>query len=388
MIENQRVIAEVNLDCIAENIKNIRKNVKKETEIMAVVKADGYGHGMIEIAKTCIKNGANWLGVAIFEEALELRKNNITLPILILGNTFECAFEYIIKKNITQTVFSFNMAKKLSEVATKLKKNANIHIKIDTGMSRIGFFPNDEGISSILNINKLPYIKITGVFTHFSQADAKDKSFTKEQFEKYNFVIERLKQNGLYKITKHVSNSGAILDLDELNLNMVRAGIIIYGLYPSDDVRKKIQLLPAMKIKSKVSFLKEIEKDTGVSYCQTFLAKKKTKIATIPVGYADGYTRIMSNKGKVIINGKYANIVGNICMDQFMVDVTHIEDIKEGDTVILLGQDKNLNISAEDLAKLQNTINYEIVCGVGKRVPRVYIENGKAIKLKSSFEKF
>lgn len=382
MINYERVIAEINLDNIAYNMTNIREKVNKKTKIMAVVKADAYGHGAVEVAKTALYNGADWLGVAIIDEAIELRKNNIFEPILILGHTIEHKLLQVIKYDITQTVFSFEMAKKLSDEALKIKKSVDIHIKIDTGMSRLGFLPTDESIDEILAIKNLPYINITGIFTHFATADMKDKTFTKEQFEKYMWVIKKLEEKGINNIIKHISNSGAILDIDEYSLDMVRAGIILYGMYPSNQVLKSVKLKPAMSLKTHISFIKEIEPDVSVSYCRTYFTNKKTKIATIPVGYADGYARILSNRARVLINGEYANIIGNICMDQFMIDITNIQNVKQGDIVTLMGEDNNNHITAEELANLQNTINYEIVCNIGKRIPRVYIKNDKFLKIK------
>ena len=378
MIEYERVIAEINLDNIAYNMANIRKAIDKNTSIMAVVKADAYGHGAVEVAKTALYNGANWLGVAIIDEAIELRKNNIFEPILILGHTIEHKLLQVIKYNITQTVFSYDMAKKLSDEASKIKKSVDIHIKIDTGMSRLGFLPTQETIQEILSIKNLPYINITGIFTHFATADMEDKTFTKEQFEKYMWVINKLEEKGVNNLIKHISNSGAILDLKEYRLDMVRAGIILYGMYPSSQVLKNIDLKPAMSLKTHISYVKEIEPNVSVSYCRTYFTNKKTKIATIPVGYADGYARILSNKARVFVNGYYANVVGNICMDQFMIDVTHIPNVQEGDIVTLMGD----GITAEELASLQNTINYEVVCNIGKRVPRVYIKNSEFLKMK------
>nr|WP_317358420.1 alanine racemase [uncultured Tyzzerella sp.] len=378
MIDYERVVAEINLDNIAYNVANIRKTIDKKTKIMAIVKADAYGHGAIEVAKTALYNGADWLGVAIIDEAIELRKNNIFEPILILGHTIEHKLLQVIKYNITQTVFSYDMAKKLSDEAKKIEKTVDIHIKIDTGMSRLGFLPNDKTIDEIIAIKNLPYINITGIFTHFATADMKDKSFTKEQFEKYLWVIKKLEEKGINNLIKHISNSGAILDLEEYRLDMVRAGIILYGMYPSKEVLKNIDLKPAMSLKTHISYVKEIEENISVSYCRTYFTNKKTKIATIPVGYADGYSRILSNKARVFVNGKYANVIGNICMDQFMIDVTYIPNVKEGDIVTLMGE----NIKAEELANLQNTINYEIVCNIGKRIPRVYIKNNQFLKIK------
>ncbi|WP_250278403.1 alanine racemase [[Clostridium] colinum] len=378
MIDYERVIAEINLDNIAYNMSNIRKNIDKKTKIMAIVKADAYGHGAVEVAKTALYNGADWLGVAIIDEAIELRKNNIFEPILILGHTMEHKFLQVIRYNITQTVFSYEMAKKLSDEATKIKKSVDIHIKIDTGMSRLGFLPTEESIEQIIAIKKLPYINITGIFTHFATSDMEDKSFTKNQFEKYKYVVDILEKRGFENIIKHISNSGAILDLEEYRLDMVRAGIILYGMYPSNQVLKTINLKPAMSLKTHISYVKEVEENVSVSYCRTYFTNKKTKIATIPVGYADGYARALSNKARVFINGEYANVIGNICMDQFMIDVTHISNIKQGDIAILMGE----GITAEEIASLQGTINYEIVCNIGKRVPRVYIKNNQFLKIK------
>ena len=378
MIQYERVIAEINLDNIAYNMQNIRKAIDDKTKIMVIVKADGYGHGAVEVAKTALYNGANCLGVAIIDEAIELRKNNIFEPILILGNTIENKLLQVIRYNITQTIFSYDMAKKLSDEAKKIRKSVDIHIKIDTGMGRLGFLPNESSIDEILKIKNLPYINITGIFTHFATSDMKDKSFTTNQFEKYKYMITKLEEKGLTNITKHISNSGAILDLKEYNLDMVRAGIILYGMYPSDDVKKDIKLKPAMSLKTYISYIKELDANNSISYCRTYFTNKKTKIATIPVGYADGYSRLLSNKARVFINGYYANVIGNVCMDQFMVDVTHIPNVKEADTVVLMGGD----ITSEELANLQNTINYEIVCNIGKRVPRVYIKNNEFLKIK------
>lgn len=382
MLEYERVIAQIDLDNIAKNMCNIRKAVNKKTKIMAIVKADAYGHGCIEVAKTCLYNGADWLGVAILEEALELRENNIYEPILILGNTIKSKFDQVIQNDITQTVFSFEMANAISKVAQKLNKQANIHIKIDTGMNRIGFLPKEQYIKEIIKISKLPYIKITGIFTHFATSDEKDKTFSNSQFEKFIWVAKRLEKEGITNILKHICNSGAILDLQQYDLDMVRAGIIIYGMYPSNEVKKDIKLFPAMSIKTYISYIKEVEENESVSYCRTYFTNKKTKIATIPVGYADGYARIMSNKAKVIVNGQYANVIGNICMDQFMIDISHIENAKIGDEVILMGEEEGISVTAEYLANLQNTINYEVVCTIGKRIPRVFTKNGEIIKIK------
>lgn len=380
MIDYQRVIAEINLDNIAYNIKQIRQRVDKNSKLMAIVKADGYGHGAVETAKACLYNGADQLAVATIDEGTQLRKNNIFVPILILGYTIDSKLEEAVSCRLTQTVFSYETAEKLSSVAKRLNKTAFIHIKLDTGMGRIGFKSDDSAVNEIIKISRLENIKITGIFTHFAAADEADKEFTLVQYKRFRYVTDRLNALGLTDIIRHVSNSGAILDMPELNLDMVRAGIIIYGLYPSSQVKHTIELKPAMSLKTHISYVKEVEANTPVSYGRTFYTDKKSVIATVPVGYADGYSRIMSNKAKIIVNGKYARQVGNICMDQFMADITDIDGVKQNDEVILMGRSGSLEISAEELASIQGTINYEVVCGVGKRVPRVYIKNGEILK--------
>lgn len=380
MIDYQRVIAEINLDNIAFNIRQIRNIVNPKSKLLAIVKADGYGHGAVEVAKTCLYNGAEHLATAMSAEGVELRENNIFVPILILGYTIDSKLEEVVKYDLTQTVFSYETAKKLSEIAKRLDKTALVHIKLDTGMGRIGFPTTDETVEEIIKISKLDNLKITGIFTHFATSDEKDKTFTMEQYKRFRYVTDKLNERGLTDIIRHVSNSGAILDMPELNLDMVRAGIIIYGLYPSDEVNKTIELRPAMSLKTHVSFVKEVEAGTSISYGRTYYTDKETKIATIPVGYADGYSRVLSNHARVIIKGQYAKQVGNICMDQFMADISHIPDVKENDEVILMGKSGDAEITAEELAKIQGTINYEVVCNVGKRVPRVYIKGGKILK--------
>lgn len=380
MIDYQRVIAEINLDNIAHNIKQIRSIVDPKAKLLAIVKADGYGHGAVEVAKTCLYNGAEHLATAMSAEGVELRENNIFVPILILGYTIDSKLEEVVKYELTQTVFSYETAQKLSEIAKKLNKTAYIHIKLDTGMGRIGFPANDNTVEEIIKISKLSNIKITGIFTHFATSDEKDKSFTLEQYKRFRYVTDKLNERGLTDIIRHVANSGAILDMPELSLDMVRAGIIIYGLYPSDEVKKTIELKPAMSLKTHVSFIKEVSENTPISYGRTYYTDKKTKIATIPVGYADGYSRVLSNHARVIIKGQFAKQIGNICMDQFMTDITHIDGVKENDEVILMGKSGDLEITAEELAKAQGTINYEVVCNVGKRVPRVYVKGGEILK--------
>lgn len=380
MIEYQRVIAEINLDNIASNMKQIRNKVGDKTKILAVVKADAYGHGAVEISKVCLYNGADWLGVAISDEGKQLRENNIFVPVLILGYTPEPKIDEVIMNDLTQTIFSYDMAEAFSKRAVKLNRICDIHIKIDTGMGRIGFLPNNKSIDEILKIKELPNLNITGIFTHFSTADEKDKSFTYEQYNKFKFVTDKLEEKGIKNIIKHVGNSASIIDIPDFKCDMVRAGIILYGMYPSNQVLMDLDLKPAMSIKTHISYTKTLDSGMSISYGRTYITKKKTRVATVPVGYADGYSRVLSNKARVIVNGKYAPVIGNICMDQFMIDISEIDDVYPGDEVVLIGTQGASNITAEEIADLRNTINYEVVCDVGKRVPRVYIKDNKILK--------
>lgn len=381
MDKYNRVVSEINLDTIAHNTKQIRKIVNDKTDIMVIIKADAYGHGAVEVAKVALYNGASAIGVAISDEGIQIRNNNINVPILILGYTPEAKIDEVIKYNLIQTVFTYEMAEAISKVAIKLEKIAQIHIKLDTGMNRIGFLPIGKSIDDIIKISKLKNIEINGIFTHFATSDEKDKSFTYKQAQIYQNFVNKLEALGLHIPVKHVSNSGAIIDLPEFAFNMVRAGIILYGMYPSEDVDKsKIDLKPAMSLKTQVSYIKEISENNPISYGRTYYTKTNTKIATIPVGYADGYSRALSNKGRVLINGEYANIVGRICMDQFMIDVTHIPNVNIGDDVILIGEQNDKAVTAQEIAKLIGTINYEVVCMISKRIPRVYIKNNAILK--------
>lgn len=381
MTEYNRVLAEINLDAISYNVKQIRKVTDNKADVMAIVKADGYGFGAVEVSKVALYNGASALGVAISDEGVQLRKNNINVPILILGYTPDFKIDDVVKFNLIQTVFTYEMAESISKIATKLDKKAQIHIKIDTGMGRIGFLPTDDSINTIIKISKLKNIEINGIFTHFSTSDESNKEFTYKQAELFQSFCNNLESKGLHIPIKHAANSGAIIDLPEFSFNMVRAGIILYGLYPSSYVNKKLlNLKPAITLKTQISYIKEVPKNFYIGYGRTYCTKSLSKIATIPVGYADGYSRLLSNKGRVLINGEYAKIVGTICMDQFMVDVTNIDNIKIGDDVILIGTQGENSITVEEVANIVGTINYEITCMISKRIPRVYLKNNSILK--------
>ena len=379
MKEYHRLVAEINLDAIGENIRNIRTQIEPKTQLLAIVKADAYGHGALEVSRVCLYNGANQLAVATCDEGVALRESSIQVPILILGNTVEAEMEAMIKNRLTQAVFDYDIAKKISETAQRLNMTALVHIKIDTGMHRIGFAPTEENLDEIDKIFELPNIEVTGIFTHFATADEKDKTYTREQFEKFKFMTDGVEARGHKGLIRHCANSGAILDMPELQMDMVRAGIIIYGLYPSTEVSTDVKLDPAMSVKTQVSYVKYLEAGESVGYGRTYFTDKRTKIATIPIGYADGYSRRLSNKGRVIINGEYCNIVGNVCMDQCMVDVTNVPDIKVGDEVVIMGKSGDKEVSCEEIANTVGTINYEIVCNVGKRVPRAFVKNGQVV---------
>lgn len=372
MKEYYRVWAEIDLDAICFNLKETRKRIKPGTKIMAVIKADGYGHGAVPIAKV-LDSIVDAYGVAILEEGIELRRAGITKPILVLGYTQPELYSLMIEYNIMTTVFQFDMAQRMSQEAIRQGKIAKIHIKLDTGMSRIGFYPTIESREEIKKIKRLPGIEIDGLFTHFAKADEANKEFTKIQFERYMNFIKQLEQDEIDIPVKHVSNSAGIIDIPDVNLNMVRSGISTYGLYPSEEVEKRnLKLKPAMSIRAKISYVKEVEAGIGISYGSTFVTQRKTKVATIPVGYGDGYPRALSNQARVLIHGKSASILGRICMDQFMIDVTEIEDVSMGDIVTLVGEDGTERIQVEELSQIAYSFPYEFVCDVGKRIPRVY----------------
>lgn len=377
------VWAEVDLDAIKYNMREISK-LAKGKEIIAVVKADAYGHGAIDIAPIALDCGAKKLAVAVITEALELRRNNINAPIVILGCTPITLAKDLLYQDIEQTVISYEYAEALNEVAKEGKTKLPIHIAVDTGMGRIGFLPNGESLDEIQKISKLENLKITGVFSHFATADEEDKEYTELQEFKFKDFIDKLKDRGIDLGQKHIFNSAAIMDLDDSHFDAIRPGIILYGYYPSNDVKKNnLKLKPALTLKSNVVHVKTLPKGEYISYGRKFVTERESIIATLPIGYADGYTRLLSHKAKVIINGQLAPVVGNICMDQCMVDITDVPNVKVGNEVILIGQEGNSKFNADDIAELIGTINYEVICMIGKRIPRVYKLNGEIIKTRN-----
>ena len=370
-----RVWKEIKLDAVKNNVKNIRGLLKDGVRLLAVITADAYGHGAVEVAQSLLfDGGADYFGVATYGEAEQLRRAGINTPVLILGAVFDDEYAELVKDDITLTVFDFDTAKKLSDTAKKLGKTAKIHIKIDTGMARIGFLPSEDAVEEIIKISKLDGIEIEGMFSHFAKADEADKMPTRVQFEKFMFIKNELLKRGIKIPICHICNSAGIIDFPEYHLDMVRSGIITYGYYPSDFVNKDaLKLESAMSFKSRVVHIKTVEKGTSVSYGGTFTAKEKMKIATVSAGYADGYSRLLSNKADVIINGVRCRVLGRVCMDQLMVDATHLKNINLGDEVILFGKSGNNKVTVEETAEIMGTINYEVMCGLSRRVPGVYI---------------
>ena len=379
--------AEVNLDNIAHNISAIRRNLSAGTKILAVIKADGYGHGYRQVAITAIENGVDFFGVALADEAMQLRNDGFDVPILVLGPVEDDEFVHVVDKNISVTVFDIEIAKRLSAVATALGKKAKIHIKLDTGMTRIGYmasevFKVESAIDEIVEISKLPNIVIEGIFTHFAKADEPDSDYTKIQFNRFISMCDALEECGVDVGIRHCCNSGGIINYPEYHLDMVRSGIITYGYYPSEETfSDKLDLRPAMQLKSRITDVKTVPEGVAVSYGGTYVTEKSIDIATICIGYADGYFRSLSNKASVIVGGKTASVIGRVCMDQTMVDVTGIKNIKIGDEVILFGTDGNNTITVDSVAQLAGTINYEVLSVVGKRVPRVYIKDGRVVNV-------
>ena len=380
----KRTWAEISLNAIEHNYNVIRNKVADDTKVWCVIKADGYGHGAVELSQIYEKLGADFFAVSNIDEGIEIRKSGSKLPIVILGYTPVSEAENLAEYDISQAVFSLEYAKELSEKCVEEDCICKMHIKVDSGMSRIGFmcqeFPRDEySIEEICEACCLPNLEVEGLFTHFcvSDEDAEGREFTNKQYENFIHVRDSLKKRGVDISVVHCSNSGAIEDYPETCCDMVRAGIILYGLAPSSKLADRLDLVPAMTLKTVVAFVKEVQKGATISYGRTFTADRKMKIATVPIGYADGFIRQNAKDGYMTVNGKKAKIVGRICMDQTMLDVTDIEDVKTGDEVVVFGTGENGEPTADSLAENTGTINYETVCLVGKRVPRIYIKDGK-----------
>jgi alanine racemase len=379
------VWAEVDLEAIAHNVHELRRITNPGADLMAVVKANAYGHGVIEVTRTALENGADSLGVARIEEGIELRKAGFNESVLIFGYTPPALAHKLIGFDLTQTVWSYNTAQALSHVAVSSNKQIKVHLKVDTGMGRLGLLPDcrrpsaaeqnlmGNAIREAESISSLAGLKLEGVYTHFATADSSDKSYAGKQFEIFVDFLNELSRTGMNPTLCHAANSAAIIDMPETHLDLVRAGIAIYGLYPSDEVNKsKIALKPAMTLKSKVVHLKKVLPDFKVSYGSTYQTPKSTTIASISVGYADGFNRLLSSRGHMLVRGRRAPIVGRVCMDQTMLDVGHIPDVDLEDEVVIFGQQEDESITVDEIAETLNTINYEIVSALTARVPRIY----------------
>ncbi|OCL28459.1 alanine racemase [Orenia metallireducens] len=365
----------IDLDAIKFNLKQVRKRIDPDTEIMAIVKANGYGHGASEVSKVALEEGVGWLGVATVHEGVELRKGGIEAPILILGTLLSNQIDEVVEYGLTPTVYTYELAKNLSQLGIDIK----VHIKVDTGMGRIGLIAEEAG-EEIIKIANLPNIKIEGLFTHFAKSDV-DEIYTSKQLDRFNRLISFLKDNGIEIPIIHTSNSAAIINFSKAHYKLVRMGIILYGLYPDPTLSDQIKLKPAMSWKAKIVHVKEVEAGTAISYGCTYITKSRTKVATLPVGYHDGYSRALSGQVEVLFKGKRVPVIGNICMDQMMIDVSGIE-AEVGDVVTLIGREGEESISANELAQKLGTINYEVVSRIGLRVPRVFYKNNEVIGFK------
>lgn len=386
-----RIWANIDLDIFDENLENMAKTLTSDTKMIGVIKADGYGHGAVPIAHEMErKDYVSGFATATLEEAQILRRSGIKKDILILGYTFPQGFEEMIKENISAALFREDTLKEMEESAKRAGKAMKVHIAVDTGMSRIGIQPDETGIAFVKKAMETNGVEIEGIFTHFATADEKDKSKTYAQLAVFQKFIRRLEEGlGLSVPVKHCSNSAGMIELSEAHMDAVRAGVILYGLWPSSEVsRRRISLKPILSLYSRIVFVKELEAGREISYGGTYTTTKKTRVATIPVGYADGYPRQLSNKADVLICGKRAPILGRVCMDQFMVDVTDIPEAKEGSLVTLIGSDEDQTITMEELGEISGRFNYELACVLGKRIPRVYSKGGKVIHTKDYFEDY
>lgn len=379
MKQFERIFAKIHLDYIEDNMEAMRNNLAPGTMMIGVVKTDGYGHGAVAVAKT-IDNYVAGFAVATAEEAFLLRRHGILKGILVLGPVPESRYDRMIREEIRPAIFDLGRAKCLSDRAVSAGKKVRIHIAVDTGMSRIGFMPTEEAAHEIKAISELPGIEIEGMFTHFARADEADKTAANEQLRRFREFVNTVKALGVSVPVCHCSNSAGIIDLKEANMDAVRAGITIYGLYPSDEVDKKaVPLKPAMELKSFITYIKDLEPGTEISYGGTYKTERPMRVATISAGYGDGYPRNLSGCGEVLICGKRVPILGRVCMDQMMADVSRIPEAREGEEVTLLGRDGDEEIIMEELAQKSGGFHYEIPCLIGKRVPRLYVSRGRVV---------
>ncbi len=373
---------EVDLSSFASNVRELRRFLPGDVKMMAVVKADGYGHGAYELSRVAVQEGVSMLGVASLEEGLLLRRKGIDTPILILGYTNPRQSRILLENELTPTIFHWETALALSQKACALGKTADVHVKLDTGMGRLGLNNPGDVLHYLENVSRLPGIFLRGAYTHFATADEEDDSFALRQLRQFRKTVRICEGKGIKIPSKHAANSAAALRFPETHLDMVRVGISLYGYYPSGYVKRDdVKLTPVMSLKSRVVFIKKVAEGTPVSYGKTYLAPRETYIATVPLGYSDGYSRLLSNRGYMLVRGQEAPIAGRVCMDHVMLDVGKIQFIREGDEVVAFGRQGSEEISADYLAHLQGTISYEVLCNTGSRLPRVYLLHGKVINV-------
>ena len=378
--------AEIDLDALAHNYRELRRVTAPSAVMMAVVKADGYGHGAPQVARVALENGADLLAVARMDEAIRLREAGLSAPILLFGHSLPAYVDILASQDIRAALNSLDGARSISAEAVRRKKTIKVHIKVDTGMGRLGLLTDEiavqtlsgeqfnHAINDILTITALPGIEVEGIFTHFANADSRDKDHARIQLSRFTKLLESLKKHSFRVKYRHAANSAAIIDIPESHLDLVRPGIAQYGLWPSDEVdRQRIDLKPVMSIKSRIIHVKAVDADFAVSYGSTHVTPHPTRIATIPIGYADGYDRILSSRGHMLVQGVRAPIIGRVCMDLTMIDVGHVPDVNLEDEVVILGSQGEVTISADEIAKRVGTINYEIVSSLTSRVPKVYV---------------
>lgn len=386
-----RVEADIDLSAIRRNIETMKGCIPEGKKLLAVIKANAYGHGAIQVAEV-LDDLADYYGVACIDEAIELRKAGVDKPILILGYTDDSQFSQLVEYDITQTIYSYEQAKVLSDVAGRIGKTGKLHIKLDTGMNRIGFKCTkdcfDDSLAEIIKISKLPNINMEGIFTHYFKADSVYKTSASKQLSKYTNMVERLEESGVHFAIRHISNSAGIMEMPNDTYDMVRSGISTYGLYPSEEMDKEACVLyPAMSFKSHITHLKMVKEGETVGYGGTYTLPCDKLIATVGVGYADGYPRALSNKGRVLVGGEYAPIVGRVCMDQIMIDVSGIDGVNIGDEVVLFGSQGDKCIPVEEPADMSSSFNYEFVCDINRRVPRVFFKDEKNVGMVNYLER-
>ncbi len=374
--------AEVDLDAIAYNTRRIKDWIGTDVELMAVVKGDGYGHGAVMVAKTALANGATRLATARVDEGVELRKAGVTSPIFVLGYVAKDEMETVVHWHIDAPLMHWDIAQALSRISTRQGAVTRVHVKVETGMGRFGLFP-EEVVDFVQRVIALPGLKLEGLYTQFATADETDKSYAYTQFDRYKSVLAALEARGISVPVRHVANSPTTLDLPEAHLDMVRCGTVIYGLFPSREVDHSIPLRPALTLKSRVARLRTLPAGWGVSYGRTFIPQAPVHAALVPIGFGDGLRRALSNVGHVLIRGRKAPVLGRICMDQCIVDVGDIPDVQRDDEVVLIGRQGELEISADAMAEALSSIHYEVLTAISHRVPRVYLQDGKVVAIRT-----